>query len=158
MTDLSWQCAPRRRRGRSLLPTAVDEEVGDVGFSSAPPEHSSPRGSLLPPLPFPQVVSLLHRDRGPGQRHSTQSVDGASLCSRCCSVCRLKDGQWPASCVAATCGHSRFRPPASGLSPRLASPAFPPPPLRRSVAPTLPSLAQPAARFSPQRSSSLPRS
>lgn len=49
----------------------------------------------------------------------------ASLCPRCCRACRLKDGQWPVSCAAAACGHSRFRPPASGLSPRLPLPTQP---------------------------------
>lgn len=57
-----------------------------------PQNTALPGACSCPPLPFLQVVSLLHRDRCPGQRHSAQSVDGASLCSRC-GVCRLKDGQ-----------------------------------------------------------------
>ena len=47
--------------------------------------HPRPQNTALPgtrscpPLPFLQVVSLLHRDRCPGQRHSAVSGQGLTL-------------------------------------------------------------------------------
>lgn len=125
----------------------------------APRTQPSQGPAPAPPLPFLQVASLLHRDRCPGQRHSARSVgltlpqmlqrvssEGRAMARVLC-CCRLRTQPLPAT---------RLRPEPEAACP--SRPAFPPPPLRPSVAPTLSSLAQPAARFSPQRPSSLPRS
>ena len=124
MTDLSWQCIPRRRRGRSLLPTAVGEQV--VSASHLRPQNTALPGARSCPLSHSSrwCPSFTETDaQGSGtalsQWSGPHSAPGAAA-----SVVR-RTGRRPASCAAAACGHSRSRPPSSGLSPRLASPAFP---------------------------------
>ncbi|CAI9157527.1 unnamed protein product [Rangifer tarandus platyrhynchus] len=124
--------------------------------SARPQSTALPGARSCAPLPFLQMASLLHRDRCPGQRHSARSVgltlpqalqrvssEGRAMARALC-CCRLWTQPLPAT---------RLRPEPEAAPP---AQALPPPPLRPSVAPTLASLAQPAARFSLQRPSSLP--